>query len=424
MSVRMDTILEAYQLLENNQAEKAIQLLKQYESKASDDEKFTIAQMYMQIGFLQEASTILHKLLQKYPTESEILITLAEIYIEIEEDEQAMELLNQVNEGDTAYTQALIQLADLYQAQGLFEVAEQKLLKAKQLEPNEEIIDFALGELYFSIGEYKKAILYYEKVKVEEVGNISLLSRLGEANAAIGEYEKALTYYQDNDQKDPDYLYRYGIIAYQADRVDIAIKAWEKVVELDPYYHTVYQHLAQAYEDEGRLDEAVHTAQKGLQFDEFNKELFFITAMVANKLNNTKEVETYLREAIALDPDYKQAVLSLVDHYKNLDEHEKIIDLLNEIKRTGAEDSLYDWELARANNEIESFDNALKHYNEAYNGLNQDSDFLKEYGYFLTEEGRIEQAIPVLKSYLSIVPLDAEMEEFLYRLKQTSEDDI
>lgn len=54
MSVQMDTILEAYQLLENNQAEKAIQLLKQYESKASDDEKFTIAQMYMQIGFYKK----------------------------------------------------------------------------------------------------------------------------------------------------------------------------------------------------------------------------------------------------------------------------------------------------------------------------------------------------------------------------------
>ncbi|WP_156289227.1 tetratricopeptide repeat protein [Oceanobacillus salinisoli] len=420
----MDNIMEVYELIENNQSEKAIKMLKQLEAKADDDEKFTIAQMYNQLGFLQEASGILYDLLNKYPDESEIKITLADVYIELEEDEQAIDLLVQIKEEDSSYIQALIQLADLYQAQGLFEVAEQKLLTAKQLEPNEEIIDFALGELFFSIGEYKKAILYYEKMVpgTEYIANISLHDRLGEAYAASGEYEKALTYYKDKNDKDPDTLFRYGITAYQADRIDISIKAWEKVIDIDPYYHTVYVHLAKAYEDEGRPEEAFKTAKKGLQFDEFNKELYFLAGTLAHKLDNNEESQAFIKEAVALEPDYKEAVLFLVELYKNGDEQEKIIDLLTEIKRSGADDSLYDWELARAYNEIELYDNALKHYNEAYNNLNQDSDFVKEFGYFLTEEGRMGEAIPVFESYLKLVPLDGEVEEFVNRLKLSKQD--
>ncbi|MFD1849526.1 tetratricopeptide repeat protein [Oceanobacillus bengalensis] len=420
----MDTIMEAYQLIENQQAEKAIAMLKGYLKQANDDEKFTIAQLFIQLGFLEEASTILNELLLIYPEESEIKITLAEIYIEAEQDELAINLLAEIKGEDPSYVQALIQLADLYQAQGLFEVAEQKLLEAKKIEPNEGIIDFALGELYFSIGEYKHAILYYGKVIMhsDHIANISINERLGEAYAASGEYEKALTYFKDNDSRDPDLFFRYGITAFQADRNDIAIKAWEHVIELDRDYHTVYYHLALAYEDDGRINDAYHIAKEGLQLDEFNKELYFLAGSLAHRIGENEKSIEYVKQAVVLDSDYKEAVLFLVELFKSYDNHEGIVDLLTEIKRLGADDSLYDWELARSYNEIESYDDALNHYMEAYNSLNQDSDFVKEYGYFLTEEGRIARAIKVFEDYLTLEPLDGEVEEFLNRLKLSGSD--
>ncbi|MFP3360311.1 hypothetical protein R0K17_23640, partial [Planococcus sp. SIMBA_143] len=90
----------------------------------------------------------------------------------------------------------------------------------------------------------------------------------------------------------------------------------------------------------------------------------------------------------AIDPDYKEGVLFLIELLKNNENFKGIIELVGEIKSTGASDPLYEWELARAYNEEELYKDALNHYKEAYNSLNQDSDFMKEYGYFLTEEGR------------------------------------
>ncbi|TMN20673.1 tetratricopeptide repeat protein [Lentibacillus cibarius] len=417
------TIMEAVNLMETKQTEKAISLLEDYLPKADDEEKFTIAELYVQWGFLTDAADVLDELMHRFPKESEIKIMLADVYIDLDNDEEAINLLDEIDEDDPAYVQTLLQLADLYHAQGLFEVAEQKLLSAKHHEPNEPIIDFALGELLFSNGEFRQAITYYEKVLpiTKEINNVSVNDRLAEAYAASGDYEVALDIYQDIDSEDPDTLFKYGFTALHAGRRDIAIKAWKHVIEQDMYYHTAYYQLAKAYESEEMPQEAYDTALKGIQVDEFNKELYFFAGSMAHQLNNDNESEKWVREAITLDPDYKEAVLFLVELLKQQDKTEDIIELLTEISNTGAKDPLYEWELARAYNETESYNNALKHYQEAYNSLNQDSDFLKEYGYFLTEEGRIDNAIQLFEEYLRIQPLDADIEEYVSRLKQTRE---
>ncbi|SFA73903.1 Tetratricopeptide repeat-containing protein [Lentibacillus halodurans] len=417
------TIMEAVHLMESKQSDKAISLLEDYLPKADDEEKFTIAELFIQWGFLAEAADILQELIHRFPNESEIKIMLADVYIEQDNDEEAINLLNEIGEEDPDYVQALMQLADLYQVQGLFEVAEQKLLAAKHYEPNEPIINFALGELLFSNGDYREAITYYEKILAvaKEIANVSINDRLAEAYAASGEYETALETYQDIDSEDPDTLFKYGFTAMHAGRRDIAIQAWKHVIEQDMYYHTAYYQLAKAYEDEDMMNEAYDTAKQGIQVDEFNKELYFFAGSMAHQLGKEDESEKWVREAVTLDPDYKEAVLFLIELFKQQDKQDHIIDLIADIQNMGASDPLYEWELARAYNEIESLNNALKHYQEAYNSLNQDSDFLKEYGYFLTEEGRVDSAIQIFEAYLRIQPLDADIEEYVERLKHSRE---
>lgn len=415
----MDTILQAIELVEQNDINQALNLLEEYIPQANDDEKFTIAELYLKWGLLNEAEIILTDLLQKYPDESDVKLLLVDIYIEKEQDELAISLLDDISEEDPAYIQALVQLADLYQAQGLFEVAEQKLLEAKQKLPNEVIIDFALGELFFSIGEYIKAVTYFEKVVKEHdlLADVSIKDRLAESYAGVGEYEKALEFFEAGSDKSPDKFFKFGVTANQAERYDIAITAWKRVIEIDPYYHTVYENLAEALNKEGMPAEAFEIAKKGLQHDSFNKHLYFLTGNLAHQLNDDRLSEEYVREAIALDPDYLEAILFLLEFLKERNRHSEIIELITSIKSTGSLESLYDWELAKAYTEEEKYKEALSSYREAYQNLSDDPDFLKEYGYFLTEEGLISEAIDVLNKYLNFVPDDYIVEEHLSRLQ-------
>lgn len=420
----IDTIMQAVDYMENNQPEKALMLLNKYLPTADDDKKFTIAEFYFQWGFFQESSQILGDLIQRYPDENELKILQANILIELEEDSEAIQLLNEIEKNDPVYEQSLLLLADLYQVQGLFEVSEAKLLEAKQLNPNESIIDFALAELYFSIGDHKKAIIYYEKVLSEtiEIGEISIHERLAECYASTGEYELALEFFQKNKSSHPDDLFKFGLTAYYADRKDIAINVWKKVIELDEHYHSVYLELAKAYYEEELLQEAFKIAEKGLKLDEYNKELYYFAGKLAYQLDKVTLSENYIREAIVLDSDYKEAILFLIHIFKQADDHHKIVELLNDINELGAIDPLYDLELARAYQELEAYDKAAQFYQEAFHQLKDDSLFLKEYGYFLVEDGQFDKAIEVLETYLQFEPSDVETLEQVDRLKQSRED--
>lgn len=417
----MEEISRAVTLMEQQKTEEAIAVLEDYLPKANEEEKYTIAELYNQWGMLEEAKMILLGLVQQYPEEGELKLTLADIHIDLDEDQEAIELLNRFEPGDEEYLAVLVQLADLYQTQGLFEVAEQKLLDAKQLNPSEILIDFALGELSFSNGEYQKAIPYYEKVYQQQAvfADVEVALRLGECLAATGEFEQALTYYQTVETDQSEVLFRYGFIAKKADRADISIQAWEQVMEMDPDFQSVYFNLADTYEDEGRTEDAYDTAKKGLEVDELNKELYLLAGSLARKMGNTEEGYQLAREAVSIDPGFKQAILFLVENYKQDEDFEAIIDLLTHIIELGEDDGYYLWELANAYEKEELFSEALKFYQEAYTTFKDDQDFLKEYGYFLVEEGRRQEAITVLERYLRLDPSDTEIEEYVGRLKES-----
>ncbi|WP_440895720.1 tetratricopeptide repeat protein [Amphibacillus sp. Q70] len=415
----MNKIDQAIQLIEQEELEEAVSILREYMRQANDDELITIADLLIQLGMVNDARSILETLLEQYPDESDIQLALAEIYIDLEEDELALLQLQAIDSSSEDYVAALLISADLYQSQGLFEVAEQKLIEAKQLAPTDYLIDFAQGELAFSLGKYNDALFHYEKVyrQVEQIADVDLSLRLAESLAEVGKFEEALEYYKNAEIDDPDLLFRYGFIAYRANRLDIAIKTWEELIEHDQEYVSVYSYLAEAYEEEGLIEQGLQAAKTGLTLDPLNKELLLTTASLARRMGDSNESYRFARESIAIDPGFKDGVLYLIENYRSDGDFEAIIELLTHIIEQGEEDGYYKWELAKAYEEQETFDLALQFYQDAYQDFKDDSDFLKSYGYFLVEEGRKEEAIQIFNHYLAIDPSDVEIESYLARLK-------
>lgn len=409
----------ANELLQANRVEEALKLLEDKIQLADLEEQFVIGELYFEWGFFDEALQVFQKIEEVLPNEGQIKLFIASIYIELEMDSEAIETLSQIEDSDDFYLQALMQLADLYESQGLFEVAELKLREAKSLSKDEIIIDFALGELLFSIGEYNKAIIHYEIVLKETdfIMEVNINERLAESLAMISNYEEALKYYREVENKDADTLFKYGFIASQVNRNDIAINAWKELIEQDKDYHSVYVELAKVYLKEEMKQEAYEVIKKGLKIDEFNQELYFMAGKLANEFGEFEESESYIKEAIILDNDYKAAVIFLINILKDEHRLEEVIDLITEVKRLGAEDPEYDWQLARAYNENEEFEKAYEYYKLASELLQTDSIFLKEFGYFLVEDSKILEAIDTFKKYLEIDPQDNEIIAFLNRLQ-------
>lgn len=409
---------EAIDMIHAGYLEEAVQLLMQAADTNNITTKLEVAQVFLELGQQEKTRTIINEILEIEPGNSDAKLILADVLIDENEDEQAIQLLNEIEEEDENYIQALIQLADLYQVQGLFEVAESKLLTAKNLVPSEPVIDFGLGELFFSLGEYHRATIYYEKLlnSYQEFGGISILDRLAEAFALNGEFEKALEYYQKIDSKNPETLFRYGFLAYRAERYEIAIQAWRQLLEEELEYPSVYLYLSQAYEEEGMMEEAIQTANKGVEMDPLNKEMWYVAGKISLKMGHKKEAFERAHRAIALDNEYQEALLFLAEAYKNNEEYDKLIHLLTQEVQLESLSGVFHWELAQAYYEKEMYKEALKSYQNAYNMLKEDADFLKDYGYFLVEEGRIEQAISTFQSYLRMEPSDFDTRSYVERL--------
>ncbi|ENH97332.1 hypothetical protein J416_04938 [Gracilibacillus halophilus YIM-C55.5] len=422
----MVTVDEAIQLIQTGEVEKGLQILQQVAERATAEEKVDIAQIYVELGVQDAAQHILEEILAEQPYHEEASLLLADIYIDQNEDEKAISILDTFSEEDENYMQALVQLADLYQSQGLFEVAEEKLLKAKNLAPEEIIIDFGLAELLFSTGDYKKSIIYYEKVlqETEEFSDVNIHARLAEAYAINGEFERSLEAYQSFETDDSETLFRYGYLAYRAERYEIAIQVWEQLLENEIEYPTVYPYLSQAYEQEGMMEEAYQAAIDGVEMDPFNKEMWFIAGQIVHQYGDTNKAYEYMHESLKLDPEYKDPLLFLIEAYKREENYEQIIDLLTNQIDLDQMEGIFHWELAQALNEQEQFSDALIAYQTAYNTLEADVDFLKDYGYFLVEEGRIDEAIRIFESYIKLEPSDFDIQQYVDRLKSQSDDTL
>lgn len=420
----MKEIERAIELVDRGDVEEALSLIEQFLQKANDEERYAIADLYHGWGFVEEAIEILEQLLKKFPTDGEIITKIASLYIDVEKDDEAIELLNRIDRNDPFYVQALVQLADVYEAQGLYEVAEKKLFEAKEIEPDEKVLDFALAELFFATGQYNRAIPFYERVSPHftTFNDVSITERLAESHAFLGHYEEAFQYYESIDDDHPDTLFKYGYTAKQHGKESVAISVWQELIEMDPHYYAVYPLLAQLYLDQGREEDALRIIERGLTYNDFHKELHVMRAQIALNKNDKEKAKEHIEQAIDIDIDYKDAILMYIDLLKAEDDYDQIVQFLQFMKEQGANDPMYDWELAKAYEELEQYDKALQAYKEASVHLQHNSEFLKEHGYFLTEEGKIQEAIQTFKTYLTLVPDDEDIQQFIERLNFSNND--
>ncbi|ASV69202.1 tetratricopeptide repeat protein [Cytobacillus sp. FSL W7-1323] len=420
----MDKVKKIIALLENGLHDEALEKYKEILSHGTHEERFVLAEELMQYGFLKEAHQLIERLLDAYPEEGELLVMKAEIFIDLGNEEEAVLVLEQVNQQDASYPQALLLLADLYQMEGLYEVSERKLLDAKAILPDEPIIDFALGELSAEQGKFLEAVKLYEKVltKKELIGGVNVNQRMAESLSAGGAFEEALPYYEKalEEKLEIHTLFSYAFTALQAGYNQVAIEKFNELKEIDPEFHSLYLHLAKAYEREEQVQEALATVKLGIKQDEYNKELYFYGGKLALKIPDEQLAVDLLREALAIDPEYIDAAIVINKVFMNNERFNDVIEIAELMQSAEVIDPQLLWDAAKSYQEIEEYSQALNKYNEAYTYFKQQPDFLADYGYFLIEEGKRKEAAELFSKLTRLEPHNEEYQDILQRLSDES----
>ncbi|MFL2121128.1 tetratricopeptide repeat protein [Marinilactibacillus psychrotolerans] len=404
--------------LQNDQLSEAQEFLTRALKQDSIDDLYQLSDSLYQLGFLEQTKEILHHLLAQKKDDDEIKVNLAEIAIEEGNELEAIDWLQSIDKTSSVYPQALLVSADYYQVLDLPEVSEQKLLEAQSILENEPVILFALAELHFTMGKYAQAIREYEQLLTmgeENLAGIHLVSRLGSAYSALGDWENAIDYLEEAVDVDDtvDTLFQLGFTYFQVKEYQRANECLYKVKEMDHSYTSLYPYLAKGLDEENQLDKASEIIEEGLLQDKINYQLYLIGAEVELKRSNEVKAEQYYKLALELDPDNETISLQYTNFLLHQERYEETVEFVQKALTELDADPQLHWNLAVAQNELEEYDAARRAYDKAYPYFDTNIEFLKQYFFFLREEGQIEKSREVGIRYLEFRSDDLEIQEIL-----------
>lgn len=412
---------EIIQAIQNGDLQKINTLLDPLLLNESPDMQYEIAELFIQFGFLQEAKKVYEHLQFLFPEEVQLKIDYASVLIELGQEDEALELLMTVNSDAPEYAQSLLMLADYYQMQGLYEVAEQRINEALLVLPHEPLLKFAKAELLFETGRFVEAATIYEQLhKMEKtIAGVLLAERLAEVYRAGAGYETALDYYMEvlEEKVTADLLFGSAYAAFQCEKYEVAIAQLEDLKELDPDYFSAYLLLGESYAMLEDNKKALTIIQEGLKRDEYDKSLYLFAGKIALKNNLPDDAVNYLHQAIALDPEYMEAIYILMSIYEKHEQYDDIIQLYESLKREEFEwVALYPI-VAEAFSKDERYDRAYEIYHVAYNEFKEDPSFLEKYCYFLIEDGRREEARDIVERLLRLQPSEQQWHDLYVTLE-------
>lgn len=409
------------QAIEGGEIDHVDTLLESLFLKETPEVQYGIYELLLQYGYLPQAKKVLEHLRFLFPDEAQIAIDYASVLIELGEEEDALDLLLTIDESAPEYPQSLLILADYYQMQGLYEVAEKRIDEALEILPDEPLIRFAKAELLVEMGRFTEAARIYEELhkQQKEIAGVLLAERLAEVYRAGGGYETALDYYMEalEEKVTADLLYGSAYCAFQCEKYETAIRQLEDLKELDPDYFSSYLLLAQCYAMLEDNQKAYSIIIEGIKRDEFEKSFYLFAGKIALKNKLPEEAIGHLQKAVALDPEYMEAILVLMSVYHQMERYDDIIELYESLQKEQFEwISLFPF-VADAYAKNEQYERAYEIYKSAYNELKDDPSFLENYCYFLIEDGKRDEAREMVQRLIQLQPTEVEWVDLLESLE-------
>lgn len=377
-----------------------------------DDEETLLAlAAYLEsIGFLPQAAEIYGKLQSQYP---EVAINLAQIAFEDGLVEEAFGYLEAIPERHPAYLEALLVKADLYQAEGLSDVAREKLLEASHLS-NEPIITFGLAELDMELENFKEAVSLYAQLdnrEIYELTGVSTYQRIGLAYASLGKFEAAVEFLEKavELEYDDQTVFELAALLFEQEEYQKANLYFKQLDTINPDFEGYEYAYGQSLHAEHQLEAALAMTQQGLAKNDFDANLLLQASQYAYELHDEAAAEDFLLRAREVIDDENEVALRLTNLYLEQERYEEVLPFLTD----DLDNVLARWNIAKAYMALEEVEQALAIFDDLIADLADNPEFLADYVEALRLMGRAEDARVQAGRYLSLVPDDLAMQEFL-----------
>jgi len=369
---------------EINMADKAIE---EYRNTIRIDPKY--ARAYIGLGKLywedkryEEALTLLKQAAAKLPYSQEIEKLSDAISFEYMtycldkgidvflsgNQKKARDLLNKALEIRPDFAYAHYTLGYFYYAENNRKEAEEALNRAIQVDPRYWPAYKLLGDMCMEKGDYKEAVTKYSVALNLNRGSASVNNDLGLALMQVEHYKEAAGYLKEALRLQPgnlDIQCSLANVYKDMESFGQAASEYEKIILRKPDYPNVHNDLADSYKKLGRKDEAlaayqreINISQKKLLTSPNSAVTINSLAYAYNGIGSYKEAEGAIHRALALQPGYREAYLTLAKIQENAGNNTEALASLAKARFLSRETGFIDRDIARIKKEsLQAFKN-------------------------------------------------------------------
>lgn len=281
-----------------------------------DSEIFPIrkAQIYMDMGRIDESRRVLKKAVRIDPDNPDVLFLHAEIHSKTGNHQLAIQYLKKLTSLYPEDNEALSFLASEYMAVSNY---QQAILIYNQLICDYPDDPFALHNMvtcYEETGNLEEAINILHRVIDSAPYNEVAWHNLGNMYAKSGDFEKAIWAYDYAIIIDENYIAPYYDLGYMYEitgNFEKAIEVYNAALEIDLFTSHSYLCLGRCYEAVGLNKKAHFCYSKALKEDENNAAIHAaLIKFYAQKSDNPHALLRHIKKLLELEPDTDNMLLA------------------------------------------------------------------------------------------------------------------
>lgn len=209
---------------------------------------------------------------------------------------------------------------------------EFSLSRAQRL-PNSPDVANAVAQDYLKIGDIEKAIETLNNALAMNRDHFPIKANLAQCYLAKGDLDSALNVYQELIQKKPNdatVAANIAMLYFRKKVFDLSLTYLKQAEKIDANNHSVQNNIGLIYLIKGNIDAAVSYLRKSCKMVSNDPIVYNNMGVCYAVKKNLKKAITYFRMAYQLNRSLRTTLRNLATAYQQLDEHEKVINLLGE----------------------------------------------------------------------------------------------
>lgn len=275
---------------------------------------------------------------------------------------------------------------------------------------------FEIAFVLYENKEYNESLEYIEKALLLEPNNPNFLAFNGKTLKKTNKLDEAIYAYKraiELNFEHAQIYYNLGRIYYDKSLLDEAIVAFEKSIELDPEDGFTYYSLSLAYMDKGEVNKAIASYKKIIKLNPEDDNAYYNLGVVFMGIDELDEAITYFLKAIELNPENGLSYNNLGLVYKDKGKLEDAIIAFQKAIQLSTNDSGAYYNLGLAFYLRSRLDEAIVYFLKAVEVNSENDIAYYNLGIAYMEKQQLDEAITY---FLKAIEIDPENNDTYFNL--------